>query len=124
MANMKQVFGSSHVPLSPAVRAGDLVFVSGQVPTDKSGAVVPGGIEEQTRQVLENVKAALALAGCSLDDVVKTLAILTDASDFAAFNKVYATYFPKSPPARTTLAARLMIDIKVEIEAIAYKPLG
>ncbi len=120
---MKQVFGSSHIPLSPAVRAGDFVYISGQVPADKSAAVVPGGIEEQTKQTLENVKAALALAGCALDDVVKTLVILTDAGDFAAFNKVYAAYFPKSPPARTTLAAKLMIDVKIEIEAVAYKPL-
>jgi reactive intermediate/imine deaminase len=118
----KQTFGKSHVPLSPAVRAGDFVFISGQVPTDKSGAIVSGGIEEQTKQVLENVKAALKLAGCTLDDVVKTLVVLTDANDFAAFNKVYAAYFPQNPPARTTLAARLMIDIKVEIEAVAHKP--
>lgn len=118
----KQTFGKSHVPLSPAVRAGNFVFISGQVPTDKSGAIVSGGIEEQTKQVLENVKAALKLAGCTLDDVVKTLVVLTDANDFAAFNKVYAAYFPQNPPARTTLAARLMIDIKVEIEAVAHKP--
>ena len=119
---MKQTFGTSHVPLSPAVRAGDLVYVSGQVPTGKDGKVVPGGIEEQTKQVLENVKAALALAGCGMADVVKCLVILTDASEFGAFNKVYASYFPQDPPARTTLEAKLMIDIKVEIEAIAYKP--
>jgi len=118
----KQTFGTSHVPLSPAVRAGDLVYISGQVPT-KDGNVVSGGIEEQTRQVLENMKAALALAGCTVDDVVKCLVILQSAGDFAAFNKVYATYFPKNPPARTSLEANLMIDIKVEIEAIAYKPL-
>jgi reactive intermediate/imine deaminase len=118
----KQCFGKAHLPLSPAVRAGDLVYVSGQVPTDQSGNVVEGGIDAQTRQVLENVKAALALAGCTLSDVVKTLVILADAHDFAAFNKVYASYFPESPPARTTLEAQLMIDIKVEIEAVAYKP--
>ena len=118
----KQTFGKSHVPLSPAVRAGDFVYVSGQVPTDQSGSVVAGGIEPQTKQVLENVKAALALAGCTLDDVVKTLVIVADARDFGAFNKVYASYFPNNPPARTTLEARLMIDIKVEIEAVAYKP--
>ncbi len=119
----KQHFGTSHVPLSPAVRAGDFVFASGQVPTGPDGKVVPGGVEEQTRQVLENVKAALALGGCTMSDVVKCLVILTDAGDFAAFNKVYATYFPQNPPARTTMQAGLMIDIKVEIEAIAYKPL-
>ncbi len=118
----KEHFGKSQIPLSPAVRAGDLVYVSGQVPTDRSGAVVPGGVEEQTRQVMENIKAALALAGCEMSDVVKCLVILTDASEFGAFNKVYASYFPKDPPARTTLKAGLMMDIKVEIEAIAYRP--
>lgn len=119
---IKQHFGKSHMPLSPAVRAGDLVFVSGQVPTAAGGKVVPGGIEEQTRQVMENIKAALALAGCAMSDVVKCSVILTDVTDFAAFNTVYASYFPEDPPARTTLEARLVIDIKVEIEAVAYKP--
>src|SRR5687768_12317426 len=120
----KQHFGKSHVPLSPAVRAGDFVFVSGQVPTGADGKVVPGGIEEQTRQVMENIKAALQLAGCGMDDVVKCFVILTSAGEFAAFNNVYASYFPGDKPARTTLEAKLMIDIKVEIEAIAYKPVG
>jgi reactive intermediate/imine deaminase len=118
----KQHFGTSHVPLSPAVRAGDLVYVSGQVPTGADGKVVAGGITEQTTQVMENIKSALALAGASMSDVVKCLVILTDVKDFAEFNKVYATYFPQNPPARTTLEAKLVIDIKVEIEAIAYKP--
>jgi reactive intermediate/imine deaminase len=119
---MKKTFGASHVPLSPAVRAGDYVYVSGQVPT-RDGKVVEGGIAEQTKQVMENVKAALALAGCEMSDVVKTFVILTDRKDFAEFNKAYGAYFPSEPPARTTLEAGLMIDIKVEIEAIAYKPL-
>lgn len=119
----RQHFGSSHVPLSPAVRAGDFVYVSGQVPTGPGGAVVVGGIEAQTKRVMENVEAALKLAGASLVDVVKTTVILVDARDFGAFNKVYATYFPENPPARTTLEARLMIDIRIEIEAVAYKPL-
>ena len=118
----KQAFGTSHVPLSPAVRAGDLVFVSGQVPTDKSGQIVAGGIEAQTTQALENVKAALALAGAGMEDVVKSLVILQDARDFAGMNKVYSSYFPKDPPARSTIEARLVIDIKVEIEVVAYKP--
>jgi reactive intermediate/imine deaminase len=120
---MKQTFGKSHVPLSPAVRAGDFVYVSGQVPTGADGKVVAGGIEAQTKQVLENVKAALALAGCAMTDVVKTTVIITDANDFAAFNGVYGSYFPSEPPARTTVVAKLVIDIKVEIEAVAYKPL-
>ncbi len=118
----RQHFGQANVPLSPAVRAGDFIFVSGQVPT-RDGAVVPGGIETQTRQVLDNVAAVLALAGAALSDVVKTTAILTDARDFAAFNAVYASYFPINPPARTTAEAKLMIDIMVEIEAVAYRPL-
>lgn len=119
----RQHFGASHVPLSPAVRAGDFVYVSGQVPTGPDGTVVPGGIEEQTRQVMENIGAALQLAGAGLADVIKTTVILVDAREFGAFNKVYGSYFPNNPPARTTLEARLMIDIRVEIEAVAYKPL-
>lgn len=120
----KIVYGASHVPLSPAVRAGDFVYVSGQVPVLPDGTTVVGGIEAQTRQVLDNLAAALALAGCRLDQVVKTTCILADAREFGSFNKVYAGYFLREPPARTTLEARLMIDIRVEIEAVAYAPTG
>ncbi|BCH29576.1 endoribonuclease L-PSP [Mesorhizobium sp. L-8-10] len=119
----RQCFGTSHVPLSPAVRAGDFVYVSGQVPVDGNGVVVKGGIIEQTEQVLDNVAATLSLAGCTMDDIVKTTVILEDARDFGAFNAVYARYFPDNPPARTTVEAPLMIDIRIEIEAVAYKPL-
>lgn len=119
----KQHFGLSHVPLSPAVRAGDFIYISGQVPVGGEGTVIVGGIEAQTKQVMENISSALALAGAELSDVVKTFVILEDAREFAAFNKTYATYFPENPPARTTIESRLMIDIKIEIEAIAYKPL-
>ena len=118
----KQVFGASHVPLSPAVRAGDTVYVSGQVPVGPNGQIVDGGIEAQTKQVLENVKAALALADATMEDVVKTTIWLEDARDFGRMNAVYGTYFPKEPPARTTVESRLMIDIKIEVEAIAYAP--
>ncbi|MGK8640513.1 RidA family protein [Brucella anthropi] len=118
----KQVFGASHVPLSPAVRAGDTVYVSGQVPVGPNGQIVEGGIEAQTKQVLENVKAALALADATMEDVVKTTIWLEDARDFGRMNAVYGTYFPKEPPARTTVESRLMIDIKIEVEAIAYAP--
>lgn len=119
----KHHFGTSHVPLSPAVRAGDFIYISGQVPVGSDGTVIIGGIEAQTKQVMDNVQSALALAGAELSDVVKTFVILEDAREFAAFNKTYATFFPNNPPARTTIEARLMIDIKIEIEAIAYKPL-
>jgi 2-iminobutanoate/2-iminopropanoate deaminase len=110
------------VPLSTAVRAGDMVYVSGQVPVRPDGSVVDGGIEPQTRQVLENVKAALALAGATMEDVVKTTVWIEDARDFGGMNKVYGSFFAKEPPARTTVESRLMIDIKVEIEAVAYAP--
>jgi reactive intermediate/imine deaminase len=119
----KQVFGTSHVPLSPAVRAGDMVYVSGQVPLRPDGTMEDGGIEAQTRAVLENVRAALALAGAGMDQVVKTTVWIEDARDFGGMNRVYATYFPTEPPARTTVESRLMVDIKVEIEAVAYAPL-
>lgn len=113
----KLVFGAvPNRPLSPAVRAGDFVYVSGQVPTGT------GGLETQVKEVLDNVKAALALAGASLDQVVKTTCYLKHARDFAEFNTVYSAYFPKAPPARTTVEARLMADILVEIDAIAYAP--
>jgi 2-iminobutanoate/2-iminopropanoate deaminase len=118
----KEVFGKSHVPLSPAVRAGDLVFVSGQVPVKADGSMESGNIEAQTRQVLENVKAALALAGATMDQVVKTTVWIEDARDFGGMNKVYGSFFASEPPARTTVESRLMVDIKVEIEAVAYAP--
>jgi 2-iminobutanoate/2-iminopropanoate deaminase len=118
----KEHFGTSHVPLSPAVRAGDFVFVSGQVPVVE-GKVVPGGIAAETRAVLENVKRCLAMAGAGMEDVVKTTVWLRDRDDFPAFNSAYAEFFPVKPPARSTAESRLMIDIAVEIEAIAYKPL-
>ena len=87
------------------------------------GKIVEGGIGAQTKKVLENVSAALALAGCELSDVVKTTVWLKHAEDFAGFNAAYAPFFPDNPPARSTAESRLMIDILVEIEAIAYKPL-
>ena len=119
----KQTLGSSRVPLSPAVRAGDFVFVSGQVPVGEDGSIVPGGNGPETDQVLANVAQVLALAGCTLADVIKTTVWLRDRDDFAAFNKAYGKHFPSEPPARSTAESRLMIDIAVEIEAIAYKPL-
>ena len=109
-------------PFSPAVRAGDFIYVSGQVPADAQGEIVSGGIEAQTRQVMDNIKAALALAGATLDDVCKCTCWLDDASDFGAFNRIYMSYFPNGRPARSTTEARLMVDAKVEIDVVAYKP--
>ena len=109
-------------PMSPAVRAGDFVYVSGQVPADEKGEIVPGGIEVQTRQVMKNISAALALAGCTLEDVCKTTVWLQDARDFGSFNRVYMGYFSAGKPARSTTEARLMVDARIEIDAVAYKP--
>ena len=111
-------------PLSPAVRAGDFIYVSGQVPVNAEGEIVVGGIEAQTRQVMENLKTALALGGATLEDVCKTTCWLHDARDFGAFNRVYMGYFPNNRPARSTTEARLMVDAKVEIDCVAYKPKG
>ena len=108
-------------PLSPATRAGDFVFVSGQVPTNDQGEVVQGGIEAQTRQVFARIKQALQLAGCDLSDVCKVNVWLDDARDFGSFNRVYMECFGDHRPARSTVEARLMIDAKVEIDVTAYK---
>ena len=112
------------VPLSPGWRAGDFVFTSGQVPTDDSGKLVGDTIEEQTRAVLKRIEGILAKAGCGLADVVKTTVWLQDRSEFQRFNATYKEFFPNDPPARSTVEAKLMIDAKIEIEAIAYKPQG
>lgn len=118
----KTCYGASHVPLSPAVRAGDFVFVSGQVPVT-DGKIVGDDVGTQTREVLKNVAAVLDTAGCEMSDIVKTTVWLKHAEDFPEFNKAYAESFPSDPPARSTAESRLMIDIRVEIEAVAYKPL-
>ena len=106
-------------PYSQAVRAAGFIFVSGQGPI-RNGELVLGPIEEQTRLVLESIKAILEAAGSSLDKVAKTTVYLDDIQNFAAMNQVYASYFPDDPPARTTIqAANLPLGISVEIDVIA-----
>ncbi len=117
------VVGGNRIPLSKAIRAGDYVYLSGQVPLRGDGSVETGSIEEQTRVVMENIKEILGEAGCELSDVIKATAWLSDRADFAGFNGVYAEYFSDAPPARSTVESRLMIDIRVEVEVTAYKPL-
>ncbi len=108
-------------PYSQAIRAGSLVFVSGQIPLDPAtGQLVEGGVEEQTRRVLLNIRAILEATGLTLKNVVRTTVFLTDLSDFPRMNEVYAEFFPESPPARTTVqAAGLPRGARVEIDAIA-----
>ncbi|MBW8896057.1 MAG: RidA family protein [Acidobacteria bacterium] len=109
-------------PYSQAIKAGDFLFASGQIPLDPStGALVDGGVAEQTHRVLKNLAGVLDAAGIGFDKVVKTTVYLSDMSDFAAVNEIYATYFPQPAPARATIqAARLPRDVKVEIDLVAY----
>ena len=108
-------------PYSQAVRSGNFLFASGQIPIDPAtGEFVAGGITEQTEQVMRNVSAILEAAGAGLQQVVKTTVFLADMDDFTAMNEVYARFFGEDPPARATVqAARLPRDARVEIEAIA-----
>ena len=108
-------------PYSQAIKAGGLIFASGQIPIDpKTGQFVGGGIEEQTEQVLKNLSAVLVAAGSSMEKVIKTTVFLASMEDFAAMNEVYGKFFGDVPPARATVeAARLPRDARVEIEAIA-----
>jgi reactive intermediate/imine deaminase len=115
--------GGQALPFSPAIRAGDFVYVSGQVAHGENGELIDGGIIVQTRRVIENLRRILAEADCTLDDVIKCNVWLADARDFWSFNKVYASYFPGVPPARSTVQSPLMIDAKIEIDCVAYKPL-
>lgn len=107
-------------PYSQAVRLGNLLFVSGQLALDPAtGQPVAGGIEEQTRQVMENLKAVVEAAGFRLADALQATCFLSDLEDFAAFNRVYASYFEADPPARVTVqAARLPRGMKVEVALI------
>ena len=124
-----------HPFLSPVIRAGDFVFVSGNaglLPRSSAtagdgswqpGALVEGGIEAETRQTLENIKTALEAAGAQLSDVVKVNAFLRDVDrHFHAYNEVYLEYFPTEPPTRTTVGVKIYGNILVEIECVAYAP--
>jgi 2-iminobutanoate/2-iminopropanoate deaminase len=108
-------------PYSQAVKAGNMVFCSGQIPIDpQTGEFVAGGVMEQAEQVLKNLAAVLEAAGSGLEKVVKTTVFLADMGDFAVMNEVYAKYFGESKPARATVqAARLPKDALVEIDCIA-----
>jgi 2-iminobutanoate/2-iminopropanoate deaminase len=120
-----QVYGKKNpnLPFHPAVRAGDFIYVSGQVAKDEQGNMVSGTIEVETRATLEAVKRVLAEAGCEMSDVVKVTTFLEDARDFGRYNGVFKEFFPDGRIARSTVEARAVITTKIEIECIAYKPL-
>jgi 2-iminobutanoate/2-iminopropanoate deaminase len=109
-------------PYSQAVRIGDLIFCSGQIPMDpETGELVTGDIGAQTERVLENLQAVLQAAGAGMDGVVKCTVFLADMNDFAAMNEVYGRFFEKDPPARAAVeVSRLPKDVGVEIEAVAF----
>jgi 2-iminobutanoate/2-iminopropanoate deaminase len=110
-------------PYSQAVRVGDLLFTSGQIPLTPEGSLVEGDVAVQTRQVMENLAALLAASGSGFEHVVKCTVFLADMQDFATMNEFYAWYFSAGAPARSTVqVARLPRDARVEIEAVALIP--
>jgi 2-iminobutanoate/2-iminopropanoate deaminase len=125
---MREVIRTENAPVpagaySQAIVSDGLVFVAGQGPRDpKTGQNASGGVAAETRQVLNNIQAILAAAGCSMKDVVKVNVYLRDAADFAEMNAVYQTFWPENPPARTTVQAIPPADILVEIDCVARRP--
>lgn len=110
-------------PYSQAIRVGNVVYTSGQIALDpETGALVPGGIDAQAHRVFQNLKAVLASAGCTFENVVKTVVFLTDLADFAVVNEIYAAYFPAPCPARSCVqVAALPKGSKIEVELVAVK---
>ncbi len=110
-------------PYSPAVKVGNMLFVSGQIPIDaETGNIVEGDVQKQTKQILENLKTLLGLYSVTLKNVVKTTVFLKDMNDFTKFNQIYAEYFTKEFPARSCVeVARLPKDVGIEIEAIVIQ---
>jgi 2-iminobutanoate/2-iminopropanoate deaminase len=111
------------LPFSPAVRFGELLFVSGQGPIDKNGNVIPGDIRTQTRATLENFRKIMEAAGSKMDCVLQTTVYLRDIAEYSEMNEVYSSFFNDPKPARTTVqAGDLLFGMKVEIQGIAYVP--
>ncbi len=117
------MIGGRTLSLSHAIRAGDFVFLTGQIPMSDGAPMTTGTVEDQTRAILEDIKATLAEAGCVLGDVVKAMVWLRDRADFPGFNQVYGEYFPDQPPTRSAVVSDLLVDVRVEIEVVAYCPL-
>jgi 2-iminobutanoate/2-iminopropanoate deaminase len=111
-----------NLPFHPGVRAGDFIYISGQVAKDENGNMCSGNIEDETRWTIESMRRILLLDGADLGDVVKVTVFLADARNFGRYNKVFAEYFPEGRIARTTVEARAVIECKIEMDAVAYKP--
>lgn len=129
MVSKKQVIGGPLeiggriLSLSQAIRAGDFVFLTGQIPMRGGAPMTDGTIQEQTRAVLDDITTTLAEADCTRNDVVKAMVWLRDRADFPSFNKIYGEYFPVEPPTRSAIVSDLLVDARVEVEVIAYRPL-
>ena len=130
MAQKKEVIGGSLeidgrvLSLSRAIRAGDFVFLTGQIPMRDGAPMTDGSIQEQTRAILDDITETLATADCTREDVVKAMVWLRDRADFPGFNAIYGEYFPMEPPTRSAIVSDLLVDVKVEVEVVAYRPLG
>ena len=116
------IINGRKLSLSRAVKAGDYIFCTGQVPMKDGIVMTYGTIEEQTIAVIQDIEKTLSLADCTLNDVVKSMVWLSNKNDFPGFNEVYSRYFKSDPPARSAVVNELLVDVKVEIEVIAYKP--
>ena len=116
------VINGRKLSLSKAIRAGDFVFLTGQIPMKNGVVVTEGSIEDQTRIVLDEIKNTLTEAGCELQDVVKAMVWLKNRDDFPGFNEIYGEYFPHEPPARSAIVSDFLVDILVEVEVVAYNP--
>ena len=130
MAQKKEVIGGPLeingrvLSLSRAVRAGDFVFLTGQIPMRDGVPMTDGSIQEQTRAILDDITETLATADCTREDVVKAMVWLRDRADFPGFNAIYGEYFPMEPPTRSAIVSDLLVDVKVEVEVVAYRPVG
>lgn len=116
------VIGGRTLSLSRAIRAGDFVFLTGQIPFKNGEVMTTGTIEEQTEAVLQDIQKTLSEANCEFKDVVKAMVWLSKREFFPGFNEVFSRYFPEDPPARSAVVNELLVDVKVEIEVIAYSP--
>jgi 2-iminobutanoate/2-iminopropanoate deaminase len=130
LVNKKQIIGGSLeiggriLSLSRAIRAGDFVYLTGQIPMRDGAPMTDGSVEDQTRAVLDDITATLELAGCTRDDVIKSMVWLRDRNDFPGFNLIYGEYFPVEPPTRSAVISDLLVDVRVEVEVIAYHPIA
>ena len=116
------VIGGRTLSLSRAIRAGDFVFLTGQIPFKNGEVMTTGTIEEQTEAVLQDIQKTLSEANCEFKDVVKAMIWLSKREFFPGFDEVFSRYFPEDPPARSAVVNELLVDVKVEIEVIAYSP--